>query len=53
MIIDAGALRRGTAEGGELCEIEGIGPVSVDAATELLGEGGLQFLVATASTSRR
>jgi hypothetical protein len=45
VVIDAEALRRGTASGGELCEIEGIGPVSVEAARELIGEGGLQFLV--------
>jgi hypothetical protein len=45
VIIDAEALRRGTTEGDELCEIEGIGPVSVAAATELLGEGGMQYLV--------
>ena len=45
MIVDAEALRRGSVEGGELCEIEGIGPVSVEAASELLGEGGLQFVV--------
>jgi len=45
VIIDAEALRRGTTVDDELCEIEGIGPVSVDAATELIGEGGLQFLV--------
>ena len=36
VVIDAAALRRGTTEGDELCEIEGIGPVSVEAATELL-----------------
>jgi HNH endonuclease len=45
VIIDAEALRRGTTEGDELCEIEGIGPVSVLAATELLSEGGLRYLV--------
>lgn len=45
VIVDAEALRRGSAHGGELCEIDGIGPVSVEAATELLGEGALQFLV--------
>jgi hypothetical protein len=45
VIVDAEALRRGSVEGGELCEIEGIGPVSVEAATELLGEGGVQLLV--------
>ena len=38
-------MRRGTTEGDELCEIEGIGPVSVAAATELLSEGGFQYLV--------
>jgi hypothetical protein len=45
VVIDAGALRRGTTEGDELCEIEGIGPVSVDAATELLSEVGLRFVI--------
>ena len=45
VIIDAEALRRGTTEGDELCEVEGIGPVSVLAATELLTEGGLRYLV--------
>ena len=45
VIIDAEALRRGTTQGEELCEIEGIGPVCVDAATELLGQGGLRYLV--------
>ena len=45
VIIDAEALRRGTAQGDELCEIDGIGPVSVDAVIELVGEGGMQLLV--------
>ncbi len=45
VVIDAAALRRGTTEGDELCEIEGIGPVSVLAATELLTESGLRYLV--------
>jgi hypothetical protein len=45
VVIDAEALRRGTTEGDEMCEIEGIGPVSVAAATELIGEGGLSYLV--------
>jgi hypothetical protein len=53
VIIDAEALRRGTTEGDEICEIEGIGPVSVAAAVELLGEGALRFLVKRASTSKR
>jgi hypothetical protein len=45
VIIDAEALRRGTAQDDELCEIEGIGPVSVEAASELLSEAGMQYLV--------
>jgi hypothetical protein len=45
VIVDAGALRRGTTVGDELCEIEGIGPISVDAVVELVGEGGMQLLV--------
>ena len=45
VIVDAEALRRGTTRGEEICEIEGIGPVSVQAATELLGEGALRYVV--------
>jgi hypothetical protein len=45
VVIDAQALRRGTTGTDELCEIEGIGPVSVEAATELIGEAGLQFVI--------
>jgi hypothetical protein len=45
VIIDAAALRRGTAVGDELCEIEGLGPVCVDAVLELVGEGAMQLLV--------
>jgi hypothetical protein len=45
VIIDAKALKRGTAKGDELCEIEGIGPVSVEAAAELISAAGLQFVV--------
>jgi len=45
IIVNAESLRRGTTEGDETCEIEGIGPVSVAAATELLSEGGFQYLV--------
>jgi hypothetical protein len=45
VLIDAEALRRGTTQRDELCEIEGIGPVSVDAATELIGGAGLQFVI--------
>jgi len=45
VVIDAAALRRGTAEGDEICEIEGIGPVSVEAATELLTEASLRYII--------
>jgi hypothetical protein len=45
IIVNAESLRRGSTQGDELCEIEGIGPVSVAAATELLSEGGFQYLV--------
>jgi hypothetical protein len=45
VIVDAAALRRETTVGDEVCEIEGIGPVSVDAVVELVGEGGMQLLV--------
>ena len=45
IIVNAESLRRGTTQGDELCEIEGIGAVSVAAAKELLSEGGFQYLV--------
>jgi hypothetical protein len=45
VIINAESLRRGTTQGDEVCEIAGIGTVSVAAATELIGEGGFQYLV--------
>ena len=45
VVIDAAALRRGTTEGDEICEIEGIGPVSVEAATELLSEASVRYVI--------
>jgi hypothetical protein len=45
IIVNAESLRRGSTQGDELCEIEGIGPVSVAAAKELLSEGAFQYLV--------
>ena len=36
--IDAEALQRGRVEGDEMCEIAGVGPVSVSAAQRLMGE---------------
>lgn len=43
--VDAAALRRDAVGDGELCEIAGVGPVSVDAARRLLGEGFFTLLV--------
>jgi hypothetical protein len=45
VVIDAAALRRGTTEGDEICEIEGIGSVSVEAATELLSETSVRYVI--------
>jgi hypothetical protein len=45
VLVDADALRRGHANADETCEIDGIGPVSVESATELLGQGNLQFVL--------
>jgi hypothetical protein len=45
VLVDAEALRRGTNLSGEICEIDGIGPVPVEAVVELLGEGAAQILV--------
>jgi hypothetical protein len=52
VLVDAATLQRGSVEGGEMCEIDGIGPISVDAALELLGEGSVQFLVRTGTDVR-
>ena len=45
VVVDAAALRRGTTKGDETCQIEGIGPVSVGAATELLGQAALRYVI--------
>jgi hypothetical protein len=45
VLIDAAALRRGTSQGDEICEIEGIGPVSVEAAIELLSEASVRYVI--------
>jgi hypothetical protein len=45
LLVDVESLRRGETRPGGTCEIEGIGPVSVEAATELMGEGSFQILV--------
>jgi hypothetical protein len=43
--VDATALRRGHVEGGEVCEIPGVGPVPVATARSLLPESFLKLLV--------
>jgi hypothetical protein len=43
--VDASALRRGSVESGEMCEIAGVGLISVDTARDLLGEGYVRLLV--------
>ena len=43
--VDIDALKRGHTEHGEICEIAGVGPIPVAAATEYLGEAFLKLLV--------
>lgn len=43
--VDSEALRRGAAEGDEVCEIAGLGPVSVMAVRDLLGESILKLVL--------
>jgi hypothetical protein len=43
--VDLEALKRGEVDSGELCEISGVGPVSVGAARELLGESILKLVI--------
>lgn len=43
--VDAAALVRGAVEGDEVCEMPGVGPVSVRVARALLGDAFLTFLV--------
>ena len=47
--VDIGALRRGNTEPVELCEIAGVGPVSVATARELLGDSIAKVLVTSAT----
>jgi len=51
--VDAAALRRGHVEGGELCEIAGVGPVPVSTARSLLPESFLKIVVVDGSMSSR
>jgi hypothetical protein len=43
--VDAGALRRGAVEEGEVCEIEGVGQVPVQVARDLLGDSLFRVVV--------
>lgn len=47
--VDAAALKRGEVATGELCEIAGVGPVSVTAARSMLGDALWTLLVTTGS----
>ena len=47
--VDLTALRRGSTSPGEMCEIAGVGPVSVATARELLGESIAKILVTSAT----
>ncbi|MFZ2056942.1 MAG: HNH endonuclease signature motif containing protein [Acidimicrobiales bacterium] len=47
--VDLEALRRGNTSSGELCEIAGVGPVSVATARELLGDSIAKLLVTSAT----
>ncbi len=43
--IDLAALRRGSLEGGEVCEIPGVGPVSIATAHNMVGDSILKAFV--------
>ncbi len=43
--VDAAALRRGFTEAGELCEIQGVGPVPVAALRELLPDAAIAVVI--------
>jgi hypothetical protein len=43
--VDVAALRRGHVQGGELCEVAGVGPVPVSVAKEVLGEAIVKLVI--------
>jgi hypothetical protein len=45
ILVDAAALRRGHTVGGETCVVDGIGPIDVAAAKDLLGDAVVDILV--------
>ena len=47
--VDLAALKRGSLGQGEMCELEGIGPISIATATDLLGDSVAKLLVTSAN----
>ena len=45
VLVNLESLQRGTVDGGELCEIPGVGPVPVDVARDLLGDALLRLVI--------
>lgn len=45
MRVDAPALRRGYAKGGEICEIPGVGPVPVSTVRQIVGDAFVKFVI--------
>jgi hypothetical protein len=45
VLIDGAALQRGHTEAGETCEIAGLGPVSVEEASKVLGDALLSLVI--------
>jgi hypothetical protein len=45
VLVDEAALRRGSLSPRDTCEIGGIGPVSLEAVTDLLGDATAQFVI--------
>ena len=43
--VDVAALRRGRVQGGELCEVAGVGPIPVSGAKEILGEAIVKLVI--------
>ncbi|HWF23699.1 MAG TPA: hypothetical protein VG226_16210, partial [Acidimicrobiales bacterium] len=47
--VDLAALRRGQLEGGECCEIPGVGPVPIETARSVLGDAVLRLVITNGS----
>lgn len=50
--VDFESIRRGYVEGDETCEVAGVGPISVAAATDYLTEAALKFVLTNATDIR-